>query len=100
MPGVLQINSVIDGYYELFGAVIKHAIDDYRVLSKKTSLTEAERVELISSEFFLFNPAGLELFLGECMIDFLDVEAVRDLAKKIYPKKKAFSKRLAEQKGE
>jgi len=93
MPGVLQINSIIDGYYELLGAIIRQAIEDYRILSKKTSLSVQEKDELVSSKFYLFNPRGLEWFLGECMIYFLDIEAVRDLArdKKFSLKKKAVS---------
>ena len=75
-----KYNHPLEGAFDLIGHVIKQAINDYRILSKKKKLTGDENYYLNDARHFLFDGA-LENLVEKYQLS-LDCDAVRDQVRK------------------
>ena len=66
----------IDGYFDLFGAVVKSALDDYKNIDPNGP--EAHLYQ--SAKNYIFSPRGLEAIIKRIGLD-LDIQAIREKAK-------------------
>jgi hypothetical protein len=72
--------------YEMLGRIVHCALEDYRILTLRKragcDLYGVNQQALKSAEEFLFDEGGLELLLALNRIECLDIDAVRDMARR------------------